>query len=152
MLVVARTLASQLRQTRSLFLQPSYSFTFLKLFEAPKTREQLSPIFKLPARHPGHSLHKTKPRHESTKLAPHTRVMPHKLHNHNSLVKRIKIVGPRHARQFKFLHVGKRHLNRNKSRSNLLRKRKARYISRADTERVRKMVPSFKRRAFKFFH
>lgn len=67
------------------------------------------------------------------KKSVHTKVMPPKLHNHNSLVKRIKIVGPRHDRKFKFLHAGKRHLNRNKSRSNLMRKRKARYISKADT-------------------
>ena len=78
--------------------------------------------------------------------------MPHKLHNHNSLVKRIKIVGPRYARKFKFLAVGKRHLNRNKSRSNLMRKRKNKYIHKADEERVKKMIPSFKRKAFKFFH
>jgi ribosomal protein L35 len=58
--------------------------------------------------------------------------MPHKLHNHNSLVKRLKIVGPRHERKFKFIAVGKRHLNRNKSRSNLMRKRKNRYIHKAD--------------------
>ena len=79
-------------------------------------------------------------------------MLPHLLHNHNGLLKRIRIVGPRYARRFKFQSAGKRHLNRNKSRSNLLRKRKARYISKADTEKVRKMIPYYKRKALKFLH
>jgi hypothetical protein len=39
-------------------LPPIYSFGVMKLFEPPKSRAELSPVFVLPSRHPGHSAHK----------------------------------------------------------------------------------------------
>lgn len=43
----------------------------------------------------------------------------------------------------------KQHLNRNKSQANLIRKRRARYIHKADMRRVKKLIPYFKRRSLK---
>lgn len=65
--------------------------------------------------------------------------------HHNGLLKRVKIVGPRRARRIKFKSAGARHLNRNKSRSNLRRKRLTRFISDADMPRLRKLIPMMKR-------
>lgn len=46
----------------------------------------------------------------------------------------------------------KRHLLRNKSKINLQRKRKPRYIDEVDMERVKKMIPDFKNNKFKWLH
>lgn len=50
---------------------------------------------------------------------------------------------------FKFQSPGKKHLNRHKSSANLLRKRRVRYVHKADLNRVRKLIPYFKRKSLK---
>ena len=57
----------------------------------------------------------------------------------------MKIVGPRRARRLKFKAPGARHLNRNKSKANLRRKRLTRFIHKADMPRMRKLIPLLKR-------
>ena len=46
----------------------------------------------------------------------------------------------------------KRHLLRNKSRRNLQKKMRTRYIHKFDEERVKKLIPDFKNNRFKFLH
>ena len=75
-----------------------------------------------------------------------------KLTNHKGLLKRIKIVGPRHARMFKFRSPGMRHKMRKRSHMGMARKKRARYVSSADIRVVRKMIPDYKRQYFKFLH
>lgn len=58
-------------------------------------------------------------------------------------------MGPRWDRQFKFQSPGARHLRRHKTKANLLRKRRVRYVHAADMEKVRKLVPYFKRKSLK---
>jgi ribosomal protein L35 len=58
-------------------------------------------------------------------------------------------VGPRWNRQFKFQSPSKKHLLRNKSRSNLIRKRRVRYVHKADLRRVKKLIPYYKRKSLK---
>ncbi len=72
-----------------------------------------------------------------------------KIRNHKGMLKRIRIVGPRWDRQFKFYPVGNVHKMTNKSRANLKRKRQARFISPVDIKRVRKLIPYFKRKKYK---
>jgi ribosomal protein L35 len=58
-------------------------------------------------------------------------------------------VGPRWDRQFKFRSPHRYHLRRNKSRSNLKRKLRARFVHPADMARVKKLIPYFKRKSLK---
>jgi len=96
--------------------------------------------------HKGHSsLNNPKKRH----LRP---VRKFSLPNHNGLLKRIRIVGPRHARRFKFKSPGSRHLNRNSSKRNLKQKKRDRYIAECDMERIKKMIPYYKNQKFKAKH
>lgn len=58
-------------------------------------------------------------------------------------------MGPRWARQFKFQSPGARHLRRHKTKANLLRKRRVRYVHEADMGKVKKLLPYYKRKALK---
>ena len=75
-----------------------------------------------------------------------------KLSNHKGLLRRLKIVGPRHARMFKFRSPGMRHKMRKRSCMGMSRKKRKRYVSVADIRVVKKMIPDFKRQYFKFLH
>jgi ribosomal protein L35 len=78
--------------------------------------------------------------------APNTK---YKITNHTGLMKRIKIVGPRWNRGFKFWPVGHSHKMTNKSSGNLKRKKQARYICHADIRRIKRLIPYFMRRKTK---
>jgi ribosomal protein L35 len=58
-------------------------------------------------------------------------------------------VGPRYARLFKILPTGRKHLRRNKSKNQLNRYKRVKYVAKADTWRVKKMLPYWKRQKFK---
>lgn len=75
-----------------------------------------------------------------------------RLATHKGLIKRVRIVGPRHARRFKFKAPGLHHKLRKWRARNLKNKKKPRYISAADMPRVKKLLPYFKRQKFKFRH
>jgi len=72
-----------------------------------------------------------------------------RIKNHIGLMKRIRVVGPRWNRGFKYWPTGKVHKMTNKSSSNLKRKRQARYICKADLQRVKRLIPYFKRQKYK---
>ncbi|KRW99022.1 hypothetical protein PPERSA_11623 [Pseudocohnilembus persalinus] len=71
---------------------------------------------------------------------------------HYGLLKRIRIVGNKDERRFKFHSTGKRHLMRKKSLSNLKRKSRDRYIAKADVKRIKRLLPKWKQAAFKNRH
>ncbi len=73
----------------------------------------------------------------------------YRIKNHTGLMKRIRVVGPRWDRQFKFYPTGNVHKMTNKSSANLKAKKKPRLISAADIGRVRRLIPYFKRRKCK---
>jgi ribosomal protein L35 len=73
----------------------------------------------------------------------------YRITNHSGLMKRIRVVGPRWNRQFKFYPTGNVHKMTNKSSGNLRRKRKPRLISAADIRRVKRLIPYFKRKKCK---
>ncbi len=73
----------------------------------------------------------------------------YRITNHTGLMKRIRVVGPRWNRQFKFYPTGNVHKMTNKSSANLRRKRKPRFISAADIRRVKRLIPYFKRKKCK---
>lgn len=114
---------------RPLVVQP---FGLAKLFRAPRI--------------PGQASTRTKNASSSWKKRVKTKNRKYKIGHHNGLLKRVKIVGPRRERRIKFKSPGARHLNRNKSRANLMRKRLTRYISDVDMPRMRKLIPLLKRR------
>lgn len=60
--------------------------------------------------------------------------------------------GPRWNPTFKFKSTAKLHLNRNRSSNNLRRKKKDKYISKADYKRVMRMIPYAKFKKFKDRH
>ena len=78
--------------------------------------------------------------------APNTK---YRITNHTGMMKRIRVVGPRWNRQFKFYPTGNVHKMTNKSSGNLRRKRKPRLISAADIRRVKRLIPYYKRKKCK---
>lgn len=91
-------------------------------------------------------------KHNSSKKNPKKILKNYKLTINKAMIKRVRIVGPRHDRKFKFLSTNRRHFLRNKSRNNLKRLKRKKYIKRCDFRRVRRMIPLFKRQRFKFRH
>ncbi len=73
----------------------------------------------------------------------------HKQTNHTGMMKRVRVVGPIWDRGFKFWPTGNVHKMTNKSSANLKRKRKARYICKADLKRVKRLIPYYKRQKYK---
>ena len=73
----------------------------------------------------------------------------YKMRTHRGLFKRIRIVGPRWDRQFKFYPTNNVHKMSNKSRANLRRKRQCRFIAKSDIRRVRRLLPYYKRNKYK---
>jgi len=96
--------------------------------------------------------HKRKGSANSAKRRIKRKAKKYVLPSHKGLLSRIRIVGPRHARRFKFQSANRRHLLRKKSHSNLMRKRKASYIKKADIGRIKKLLPLWKRQNFKSNH
>eukprot|EP01016_Furgasonia_blochmanni_P043827 TRINITY_DN6011_c0_g1_i4.p1 TRINITY_DN6011_c0_g1~~TRINITY_DN6011_c0_g1_i4.p1 ORF type:complete len:233 (+),score=37.87 TRINITY_DN6011_c0_g1_i4:89-700(+) len=113
--------------------------------------QAFSSLFKL-KRRKSCLLHRHKSKRNDPRRRIKTRIMRHKVPNHNALLRRIRIVGPRWNRQFKYMSSGKQHLNRNKSRMNLKRKRKPKMMPLCEREKIMKMIPHFKRRKFKDMH
>mmetsp|Transcript_70248 Transcript_70248/g.81894 ORF Transcript_70248/g.81894 Transcript_70248/m.81894 type:complete len:173 (+) Transcript_70248:31-549(+) len=72
--------------------------------------------------------------------------------NHNGLLARIRIVGPRHDRKFKCRPAGGRHLLRNKSKNNFNRRKRVKFIDPADMRRMKKLIPYYKRQKLKRMH
>ena len=66
--------------------------SFLSLLDKPKKPSELSPVFKLPERLKGHSRSKIVSKTKSRKMRGWCRIMKPRLHNHNGLMKRIRIV------------------------------------------------------------
>jgi ribosomal protein L35 len=73
----------------------------------------------------------------------------YKISTHHGLKKRIRIVGPRWCRAFKFWPSNHRHKMINKSSSNLARKKKPRYVVQSYIRRVKRLLPYFKRKKYK---
>lgn len=78
--------------------------------------------------------------------------MAPRMSNHKGLLRRIKIVGPRHARMFKFISPGIQHKMRKRNRMGLKRKRRVRYVHQHNIRVVKKMLPDYKKQYFKFLH
>ena len=85
----------------------------------------------------------------SPKKKKKTHHMRYKINCHKGLLNRIKISGPRWDRKYKFKSANHTHLLRYKTKSNKLRARRTRYISKADTWKVEKLIPQFKNNRFK---
>jgi ribosomal protein L35 len=73
----------------------------------------------------------------------------YKISTHHGLKKRIRIVGPRWCRAFKFWPSNHRHKMVNKSNANLASKKKPRYVVKAYIRRVKRLLPYFKRKKYK---
>ena len=85
----------------------------------------------------------------SIKKKPYKMFKKYALKTRTSMITRVKVVGPRWDRQFKFKSPGLKRKISKKNRNNLKRKRRNRYISKADIKRVKKMLPYHKRQKFK---
>jgi ribosomal protein L35 len=73
----------------------------------------------------------------------------YKIRTHHGLSKRIRIVGPRWNRCFKFWPTGHTHKMTNKLTNNLRSKKKAKFIKKADLRHVKRMLPYYKRKKYK---
>lgn len=100
-------------------LRFALNFAARQLIIAPKFQFGLASLFK-PSRYSGALRHRHKTSDSSWKKRGRSNSTSfYKVGNHNGLLRRVKIVGPRHARRLKFKSPGARHLNRNKSKANL---------------------------------
>ncbi len=85
----------------------------------------------------------------SLKKSLHVKPRNYRVRDHTGLRDRLRLRGPLRLRRFKFLSAGKRHLNRHKSKANIQRKGRARFVSKPDEWKVKRMLPSHRKNAFK---
>jgi ribosomal protein L35 len=73
----------------------------------------------------------------------------YKVRNHNGLMKRVRVVGPRWNRAFKYWANNHSHKMIKKSSRNLALKKRARYVPKCYFTRFKRLIPLFKRQRYR---